>query len=438
MDMVDYRGEAVVHVIRPLRCAHCWCFCCLQQLQVQAPPGTLIGSVSQKWSLCYPIFTVYDRFHKPTLTIAGPFCTQSLPCACDVKFEVRSLNGVAVGTITKKWSGLVKELFTDADNFGVSFPMDLDVNMKATLLAATMLILHRRTTMDCATLATVVQVAMDLVDSDSEDEEFDDLVAALAVKLVRIDRNRIPLYCEEVVGRYFELEFKRMFRLSRETFNDLADRYQASAFFPEFYGGRPRISAQKTCLAILTYLGNQCNMYSIADRFDISESSVHACIERVLNLLHSLSAEVISWPYDSNGYILGDCAYLLLPCLMTPYKDTAQSFPTWKKKYNKCHSQQRVAIEVVFGLLKQRFRRLYLVDTASIKQCCLIIMGACVLHNLCNDERDLFDELQDLPDLEKVGNSEESGVVVDSSVAGYSECLRKKISEAQYICIYIL
>ncbi|KAH9371793.1 hypothetical protein HPB48_000077 [Haemaphysalis longicornis] len=378
--------------------------------------------------------------------------------------------------------------------------------------------------MDCATLATVVQVAMELVDSDSEDEEFDDLVAALAVKLVRKDRNRIPLYCEEVVGRYFEFEFKRMFRLSRETFNDLADRYQASPFFPEFHGGRPRISAQKTCLVVLTYLGNQCNMYSIADRFDISESSVHACIERVLNLLHSLSAEVISWtdkrgqecikagfllksagkgprntigcvdgshveintpkespqsyfnrkkfpslilqgicdnanrftdvligfpgsahdarvlregPFSdeatqkcSNGYILGDCAYPLLPWLMTPYKDTAQSFPTWKKKY-KCHSQQTVAIEVAFGLLKQRFRRLYLVDAASIKQCCLIIMGACVLHNLCNDERDLFDELQDLPDLEEVGNSEESGVVVDRSVAGYSECLRKKIAEAQ-------
>ncbi|XP_077536245.1 phospholipid scramblase 2-like [Haemaphysalis longicornis] len=140
MDMVDYRGEAVVHVIRPLRCVQCWCFCCLQELQVQAPPGTPIGFVSQRCSLCYPTFTVYDRFYKPALTIVGPLCTQSLPCACDVKFEVRSLNGVAVGTITKKWSGLIKEYFTDIDNFGISFPMDLDVNMKATLLATTMLI----------------------------------------------------------------------------------------------------------------------------------------------------------------------------------------------------------------------------------------------------------------------------------------------------------
>ncbi len=64
--------------------------------------------------------------------------------------------------MSKKWSGLAKEYFTDADNFGVqckpvhgntisqlsSFiplspnvvPMDLDVKMKAVVLAATFLI----------------------------------------------------------------------------------------------------------------------------------------------------------------------------------------------------------------------------------------------------------------------------------------------------------
>ena len=45
-----------------------------------------------------------------------------------------------VGKITKQWSGLGKEAFTDAENFGVSFPIDLDVKMKATLLGALFLI----------------------------------------------------------------------------------------------------------------------------------------------------------------------------------------------------------------------------------------------------------------------------------------------------------
>ena len=45
-----------------------------------------------------------------------------------------------VGKISKKWSGRFKESFTDADNFGISFPMDLDVKMKAVLLGAQFLI----------------------------------------------------------------------------------------------------------------------------------------------------------------------------------------------------------------------------------------------------------------------------------------------------------
>lgn len=45
-----------------------------------------------------------------------------------------------VGKISKQWSGLVKETFTDSDNFGITFPMDLDVKMKAVMLGAIFLI----------------------------------------------------------------------------------------------------------------------------------------------------------------------------------------------------------------------------------------------------------------------------------------------------------
>lgn len=48
-----------------------------------------------------------------------------------------------VGKISKQWSGLAKEMFTDADNFGMTFPMDLDVNMKAVMLGAVFLIVSQ-------------------------------------------------------------------------------------------------------------------------------------------------------------------------------------------------------------------------------------------------------------------------------------------------------
>lgn len=49
-----------------------------------------------------------------------------------------------VGKISKQWTGLAKEAFTDADNFGITFPIDLDVKMKATLLGAVFLIVSIR------------------------------------------------------------------------------------------------------------------------------------------------------------------------------------------------------------------------------------------------------------------------------------------------------
>jgi len=45
-----------------------------------------------------------------------------------------------VGVITKKWSGLGKEVFTDADNFGITFSSELKETTKAILLGAVFLI----------------------------------------------------------------------------------------------------------------------------------------------------------------------------------------------------------------------------------------------------------------------------------------------------------
>jgi len=51
----------------------------------------------------------------------------------------------AIGRISKQWTGFEAEAFTDADNFGLQFPMDLDVKIKAVLLAACFLIVSMYT-----------------------------------------------------------------------------------------------------------------------------------------------------------------------------------------------------------------------------------------------------------------------------------------------------
>lgn len=84
---------------------------------------------------------MYDQSDNPTLRISGPPSCFAFSLCGDVEFQVLTGDGsTEIGKITKQWSGFLREGFTDADNFGISFPMDLDVRMKATLLGALFLI----------------------------------------------------------------------------------------------------------------------------------------------------------------------------------------------------------------------------------------------------------------------------------------------------------
>jgi hypothetical protein len=100
-------------------------------------------------------------------------------------------------------------------------------------------------------------------------------------------------------------------------------------------------------------------------------------------------------------HLIGDCAYPLTRWLMTPYRNVA-ILTHEQHNYNRALSARRVEIEKAFGCLKRRFRRLLcgidMVDLVEINQ---LVMGACVLHNLCM----LYDEEQDfLEDDQLQGN----------------------------------
>lgn len=139
MKIQDGYGYEVIHLVRPFACGSCCYPCCLQSIEVQAPPGNVVGTVEQEWSLIIPQYKVKDASGNVVLRIEGPCCTVS--CCGDVEFQILSADGaIEVGKISKQWSGLARELFTDADNFGLSFPIDLDVKMKAVMLGACMLI----------------------------------------------------------------------------------------------------------------------------------------------------------------------------------------------------------------------------------------------------------------------------------------------------------
>uniref|UniRef100_A0AAZ3PKL1 Phospholipid scramblase n=1 Tax=Oncorhynchus tshawytscha TaxID=74940 RepID=A0AAZ3PKL1_ONCTS len=121
----DNLGQEVLTLTRPLACSYCCFPCCLQDLEECHP--------------FLPKLTVLNERRQPQLRIKGPlfFCS----CCRDVTFEVKTLDdSMLIGHISKQWSGFLREVYTDADHFGIVFPMDLDVKMKAVLLGACFLI----------------------------------------------------------------------------------------------------------------------------------------------------------------------------------------------------------------------------------------------------------------------------------------------------------
>lgn len=55
-------------------------------MEVTSPPGTVIGSIQQEWTIFSPKFTIKDASGNAVLTIEGPLCTFSM-CG-DVEFNV--------------------------------------------------------------------------------------------------------------------------------------------------------------------------------------------------------------------------------------------------------------------------------------------------------------------------------------------------------------
>uniref|UniRef100_A0A672FNZ9 Phospholipid scramblase n=1 Tax=Salarias fasciatus TaxID=181472 RepID=A0A672FNZ9_SALFA len=139
MTVKDNSDREVMHLVRPFRCVSCWCPCCLQEMEVQAPPGTTVGFVKQDWHPFLPRFSIQGPNKETLMTLEGPCFACN--CCGDVNFELKAKDSdKVIGRISKQWSGLLKEVFTDTDNFGIQFPLDLDVKMKAVLVGACFLI----------------------------------------------------------------------------------------------------------------------------------------------------------------------------------------------------------------------------------------------------------------------------------------------------------
>ena len=103
------------------------------RMEVLGPSGQHLGSIQQRFKLIGRLYDVLSPTGELWATLEGPLFHPWT-------FWVNRA-GIAVGKIAKRWSGLGKEMFTAADNFGVEFQPELRGEPLRTLvLAATFLI----------------------------------------------------------------------------------------------------------------------------------------------------------------------------------------------------------------------------------------------------------------------------------------------------------
>ena len=118
-------GSTVLNLERPFRFY-------FHKLDVRDAQGKLLGTIERE-------FSVLRRLYRISNSMGMEICRLYGPLLHPWTFEIRE-NDRQVGKITKKWSGLAKEVFTDADNFAIEMPPGKDVETKSVLLGAVFLI----------------------------------------------------------------------------------------------------------------------------------------------------------------------------------------------------------------------------------------------------------------------------------------------------------
>ena len=99
-------------------------------LDVKTPDGRLQGRVERRFGIIRRRYDLHDDGGRVFATIESPFWRLWT-------FPILTRDGRQVGEVSKKWSGLGRELFTDADNFKVEFGThDWTLAQRTVLLAA--------------------------------------------------------------------------------------------------------------------------------------------------------------------------------------------------------------------------------------------------------------------------------------------------------------
>jgi uncharacterized protein YxjI len=127
VDDLTTGGTAMLTLRKPFRFI-------FHRLEVRDASGTLLGAIQRKWTWIRRKYIIEGPDGREVATLFGPILK---PWTFQIQLPGSTQE---VGLIQKKWSGLLKEMFSEADNFWVAYEAVEDPQLRALLFAATVLI----------------------------------------------------------------------------------------------------------------------------------------------------------------------------------------------------------------------------------------------------------------------------------------------------------
>jgi uncharacterized protein YxjI len=122
LEIKDINGVLLASISRG------WTFF-MSKIVLSSGDGKTIGTVKQKFHLFKPTFRIFNHEEKQVAEITGDWKAW--------KFAIKDESGSQIGTISKKWAGVLQEVFTSADKYHVNIDPSYANMMNKILILST-------------------------------------------------------------------------------------------------------------------------------------------------------------------------------------------------------------------------------------------------------------------------------------------------------------
>ncbi|CAH1778086.1 unnamed protein product [Owenia fusiformis] len=136
---------------------------------------------------------------------------------------------------------------------------------------------------------------------ESEDSSDSEIEEVKLLSILRRDIPKILSFCD-TVEEFDDLEFRKNFRIEKDSYNILCERLapHLEALHVQHgargRGRRQEISTKKKVLVGLWYFANKETIHSLAVTFGVANSTIHDIVQEFVASVMQIKDDVVRWP----------------------------------------------------------------------------------------------------------------------------------------------